>query len=499
MRSLRRISQLVFLGLFLFFVFATTASAVSGWAVEWFLAIDPLAAVATVLATRSLHATLAWALPLIVLTLVFGRFFCGWMCPMGTLHQGLGWLGRPQKVKEQIAANRVRPARAIKYAILTVMLGMALLGSLQIGLLDPIALTWRALSTSVIPAGSNLAFGLYQGERHFQSGTLILAVFVAALGLSFVYGRFYCRVLCPLGALLGVFSKLSLFRIAKNDRCRHCDVCAADCQGAAEPQGTVRATECMVCLNCTGACPHDAISYRFLSPASESSGAIDLGRRRAIGAAVSGVVAVPLLRASDGVGPRPDPRRIRPPGSVDEEDFLARCLKCGACMKVCPTGGLQPALTEAGLEGLWSPVLVPRLGYCEQSCVLCSEVCPTGAIRALTVDEKVGNPPHEEPVRIGSAAVDRNRCLPWAYDTECIVCEEVCPTSPKAIYLKLETVTLRDGSQRTLKRPFVDLERCTGCGTCETRCPSFDRAAILVSSVGESRSAENRFILGGKL
>jgi ferredoxin len=168
-------------------------------------------------------------------------------------------------------------------------------------------------------------------------------------------------------------------------------------------------------------------------------------------------------------------------------------------MKVCPTGGLQPALTEAGLEGLWSPVLVPRLGYCEQQCTLCSEVCPTGAIRPITIEEKVGEPPHDEPIRIGSASVDRSRCLPWAYDTDCIVCEEVCPTSPKAIFLKLETVTLRDGTQRTLKRPYVDLERCVGCGTCETRCPSFDRAAIRVSSVGETRSPNNRFILGGKL
>ncbi|MFH0899972.1 MAG: 4Fe-4S dicluster domain-containing protein, partial [Pseudomonadota bacterium] len=175
------------------------------------------------------------------------------------------------------------------------------------------------------------------------------------------------------------------------------------------------------------------------------------------------------------------------------------CVKCGACMKVCPTGGLQPALHEAGVEGLWSPILVPRIGCCEHSCTLCSRVCPTGAIRHLTLAEKVGSPPVPEPVRIGSAAFDRGRCLPWANDTDCIVCEEVCPTTPKAIYFKLETVTLRDGSTRTLKRPYVDLERCTGCGTCEARCPVFDRAAIRVSSVGESRSAKNRVILGDRI
>jgi len=163
-------------------------------------------------------------------------------------------------------------------------------------------------------------------------------------------------------------------------------------------------------------------------------------------ALAGGVISVPVMRASTGVVPRPDPRRIRPPGALEEKEFLARCLKCGACMKVCPTGGLQPALSEAGLEGLWTPILVPRLGCCEQNCVACGHVCPTGAIGQLKIAEKIGLPPYKEHIRIGTAAFDRSRCLPWAYDVDCIVCEEVCPTSPKAVYFKEETVTLRDGS-----------------------------------------------------
>lgn len=140
---------------------------------------------------------------------------------------------------------------------------------------------------------------------------------------------------------------------------------------------------------------------------------------------------------------------------------------------------------------------MPRLGYCEHACVLCGHVCPTDAIRTLTVDEKVGHMPEREPVRIGSAFFDRGRCLPWGMDTPCIVCEEVCPTSPKAVYFKTETVTARDGSRKTLKRPYVDLTHCTGCGICEARCPVFDRAAIRVTSVGESRSPSNRIMLQG--
>jgi polyferredoxin len=495
---LRRAYQVVFFGLFLFLVLVTTAGLIRGYPVHWFLDVDPLVALSTVLATRSLHYHLLWALPLVVLTLVFGRFFCGWICPMGVLHHLLGWVGRKRRKPDRMKQNAARPSRKIKYFILLFMLGAAALGSVQVGLLDPIASTWRAFSTSLIPAFSNSAFGLYQGERHFSFGTFIVIVFAAALVLNFVYPRFYCRVLCPLGALLGLLAKFSLFRISRNAAvCKDCNVCGADCQGAADPQGTVKTSECMVCLNCISGCPRNGLAYRFLPPAETTTNDVELGRRRWITAAVAGVVAVPLARASDGVEPRPDPRRIRPPGALDETEFLERCIKCGACMKVCPTGGLQPALHEAGVEGLWSPLLVPRIGYCEHSCVLCSQVCPTGAIRKLTVAEKVGRPPEKDPVRIGSARFDYGRCLPWAYDTPCIVCEEVCPTSPKAIFFKLETVKKRDGSELTLKRPYVDLSLCTGCGICETRCPVFDRAAILCTSVGETRSPRNRIIMSG--
>jgi formate hydrogenlyase subunit 6/NADH:ubiquinone oxidoreductase subunit I len=281
--------------------------------------------------------------------------------------------------------------------------------------------------------------------------------------------------------------------------CTDCEACGADCAGAADPQGTVRAAECLLCMNCVdGGCPKGALSYGLL-PLTGVTAAVSLGRRRCLSVAASAFAAVPLLRASDPGLSRPDPKRIRPPGALDEDDFLARCLKCGACMKACPTGGLQPALAEAGLLGLWSPVLVPRQGWCEQACVLCGQVCPTGAIRTLSLAEKVGEKPYPEPVRIGSAAFDKGRCLPWANDTECIVCEEVCPTPEKAIYLKLETVTLRDGSQKTLKRPYVDLKKCVGCGICEARCPVFDLAGVRVSAVGETRSTKNRVILSGRV
>ncbi len=500
-RWLRRAWQLTFLGSFLYLVFVTTAGLVRGYDVEWFLRVDPLVALSTTLATRSFHHGLGWALVLIVATLFLGRFFCSWMCPMGTLHHALGYLRRKRRVPERIAQHAHRPSQRIKYGVLAVMLGMAALGSVQIGWLDPIASMWRGLATSVMPVVGNASFGFYQAERHFQWATLITLVFFGALALNLIYPRFYCRVLCPLGALLGVLAKFSVFRISKDpERCRDCGLCGAECQGAADPQGTLRATECMVCLNCVERCPHDAIRTKFLPPVQLSSNRTDLVRRKWLAAGVAGAVAVPFMRASDGVNPRPHPGRIRPPGALAEEEFLQRCLKCDACMKVCPTGGLQPAFTEAGLEGVWTPILIPRAGYCEHSCTLCGQVCPTGAIGPLTLQEKVGHMPEQAPVRIGSARFDKGRCLPWGYQRECIVCEEVCPTSPKAIYFKMETVITRDGTQKTIKMPYVDLDHCTGCGTCEARCPVVDSAGIRVTAANESRTRKSSLSLtGGKI
>jgi len=497
---LRRAYQVFFIGLFFYLMIVATVSLIGGHPVHLFLAMDPLVATVTALSTHSLHHHLLWAVPIIILTLIFGRFFCGWICPMGVMHQVLGWLARKRRVRERMAQNEKRTSSRVKYAILAVMLGMAAMGSAQIGLLDPIATTWRAFSTSIFPTAGNAVYGIYDGERYYQFSVLIAVLFFTALALNFIYPRFYCRVLCPLGALLGLFSKFALFRIARTpSKCTECRLCLTACQGAATPDSETSVTECMLCLNCIKACPEDAIHYRFVPPQTLTHTATDLSRRRWITAITGGVVSIPVMRASAGFEPRPDPRLIRPPGSLEESEFLRRCIKCGACMKVCPTGGLQPVLNEAGLEALWTPILVPRIGYCEQNCVACSQVCPTGAIRELGIAEKIGVKPYNAPVRIGSAFFDKGRCLPWSTDIDCIVCEEVCPASPKAIYFKTETVTLRDGSHKTLKRPYVDHRYCTGCGTCEARCPIFDRAGVRCSSVGESRNANNQLIMDGDI
>jgi formate hydrogenlyase subunit 6/NADH:ubiquinone oxidoreductase subunit I len=154
---------------------------------------------------------------------------------------------------------------------------------------------------------------------------------------------------------------------------------------------------------------------------------------------------------------------------------------------------LQPALLEAGLEGLWTPVLNMRYGACEKNCALCGHVCPTGAIERLTVAQRNGEasyPGRDSPVKVklGTSFFDRGRCLPWSMDIACVVCEEVCPVSPKAIYSSETVVTKRDGTKIAIKLPRVDPTRCIGCGACQHVCPLRDLPAIRVTAAGETRS-----------
>jgi ferredoxin len=180
-----------------------------------------------------------------------------------------------------------------------------------------------------------------------------------------------------------------------------------------------------------------------------------------------------------------NPALIRPPGALAEEEFLAKCIRCGECMKVCITNVLHPAGLEGGPEGFWTPVMRMEIGYCEYQCTLCGQVCPTDAIRELTLEEK-------QKVSMGLAFFDKNRCLPYAYHRSCIVCEEHCPVPDKAIWTQEVEVTTRRGERIVLKQPHVDPDLCIGCGICHHVCPIKDQPGIYVTSVGESRHPDNK-------
>lgn len=502
MRITRIICQVFFLGLFVFLAYLSSARYMDYWPISLFVQLDPLVGLAMILSAGTLYQGLLWGLVVVVLAIVLGRVWCNWVCPLGSIHHFVGWVTASKKLAERIKANAYRPLYSLKFYLLAAGLILALFGSLQIGWLDPICLSWRTFSLAVWPTANSLGDWVYQIGPELQFAWLVALVFVVLLVANAFIPRFFCRVLCPLGALLGLLSRYALFRVHRERRsCTGCGRCTAVCEGAASPQEKLRLSECTVCLKCIEACPEGSLRFTAMPDVQGQRSDPDLSRRRLILAGILGAAFYPIIRTSRAVTGGPVASLVRPPGAVGEGKFLATCLKCDQCVRVCPTNVIQPALFESGLEGFWSPVLKfhnrrEGQGFCQYECNACSAACPTGALRSISLDEKTGRGKFVgKPVKMGTAFVDRGRCLPWAMDRSCQVCEEVCPVSPKAI-----TVFQVDPSQslsgRTdIKRPLVKPDLCIGCGICQAKCPVTAIAAIRVQGSGESRSDESSFLL----
>ena len=543
----RRASQVGFFALFMFFLFQTgfrgsfaaraDAPVRLPWPVEGFLLADPFVGAMTLLSTHTVYRGLLWSVGLLAVTLVFGRVFCGWICPFGTLHHFFGWLLPSKRGRggPRVEANKTHTYQRAKYYLLYAFLLAGVGGSAIGGLFDPICIAVRSIGLGVIPAAQYLshrglgaaqdihsravqgaadhtqdwlAQTVWQSKQfYFHQTWFIVFLLVAVLFANRFIPRFWCRVLCPLGALLGVFSRFALFGMTKDhSKCTDCNLCLVHCQGADSPQGGVkwRQDECHMCMNCENACPEDVIKFSFLPNRRSTTTTPDTERRTALAAVGAGAMFLPAARIADSLDVNYAPKVIRPPGAVEERAFLERCIRCAECMKVCPNNALHPSFFEGGIEGLWTPILIARVGYCEFSCVLCGQVCPTGAIQKITEKEKMGI--GQPPIKIGTAFYDHGRCLPWSMQTPCIVCEEFCPTSPKAIWVEEVDAPVRDSkpgpdgqppAMKTvhLQRPHVDPGLCVGCGACEKVCPVQDQPAVYVTSVGETRSKTNVILL----
>jgi polyferredoxin len=567
--TVRRLCQAFFLALFLWFCLVATPGTqfyrLQGWRISWLLELDPLVALGNLLSTGTLSGALPWACLVVAGTLVFGRFFCGWVCPLGTLQHLLGWWSaRKRPFAARIDANRPRSAQGLRVASLLVHLAAAsgtllaflmarsfenpawlalplllalgaarlrarggasawrtfllLLGaffaawlllaatpgirdlfvsSLQLGLLDPIPLLHRSINLLILPWLDRAVGFVHTTPRVYALSGLGFLVLAATLGASAIQPRAFCRYACPLGGLLGVLGRKALFRVAKREascsRCGHCD---AVCEGACAPSGQLRASSCVLCMNCVDACPDGVLGYGLRPSEGGVDEGVGLGRRATLASLATGLVTVPMMRLGGQTSTRWNPELVRPPGALPEESFLARCVACGQCMRVCPSNVLQPAGLTGGFETLWTPRLDNRAGTsgCLPHCTACGEVCPTGALRRLDLDEKLGHGRFLEagPIRLGTAHIDPGRCLPWASSRTCLVCQEVCPVSPKAIRMEARPSGV-DGTPIAL--PFVVPDACTGCGICEHECPVVGLRAIRVTAEGESRAPDHQVLL----
>lgn len=385
-------------------------------------------------------STLIIPLIIVFLTIILGRFFCGWICPMGatfTLFEEMFL----KKIKRFNITYHYFKYYILIFVILSIFTSFSLTG-----ILDPLSIINR--------------------EATYIFGKKIPYFLIFLIFLSFLSPSFWCKNLCPLGAIFSVFSYNSLFKLKITDKCIKCikcERCKNICPTSAieEDKFFVKNNECILCFDCQEVCKDEAIKFNEKKSKKDikiNSSTFLFTRRNFLNLAFFSTVYFlfyDFIKLSYKTS-----YLLRPPGAVKEEIFLKRCIRCLECVKICPTQTLTSCELSEGISLIYTPKLVPTLGGCEL-CMLCNKICPSGALIPITLDK----------MKIGTALIERERCLAWSKNKLCLICMEVCPV----------------GAISSFKiYPLVNKDKCIGCGVCEKNCPT-EKKAIFVTSLGERR------------
>lgn len=348
-----------------------------------------------------------------IITLIFGRIYCSLICPLGIFQELISFFKND--------SNEKQPNLPIKYFISAITFGILLGGSaIAIRYIDPYTLFESALTLSVIG---------------------IIAVITIILIVVF-RNRFFCTNICPVGTILGLLSKLSLFKIhIDKNECLSCGMCERNC-----PSGCIDLDEenvenetCIKCFKCVDKCPKNAIKYG-IKPKTETK--FSLKRRELLISSAALVVLLGALKAGVEIS-KNTAKKIKniilPPGSLNENRLFNKCLNCNLCVEACPNKIIQKADKEFGAIH----IDYENNGFCKFDCNECSKVCPSGAIKKLTLEEK-------QKTRIGIAVLNQKEC------TNCGSCVFECP---------VQAIT-----KEVNKPPVIDSSKCIGCGACKRVC-----------------------------
>jgi ferredoxin-type protein NapF len=467
LRRLRLFSQIIF---FAIFICGIVIAGSHYWPVpgDFFFMLDPLVAIIAMFTSGILITGLMFSLVILVLTILFGRFFCGWICPLGGLIDFFEWITNGYKRKEK-DQNRLNQLSVIKFGVLILVVAGSAFSFQFVYFFDPVVIMTRFMGMMLVPVQKTL----------FQESTFVvphavqfLLFTLGILMLSFIVRRFWCRVICPLGALLGLVARFSPLGFVQKE-CNECAACRRKCRTGAiiDMKAQVTKTqECIRCFDCLDACPQNTRIVTWNGQVQKGSQPELLSRRSFLSWCGGGVIGSAVIARNGGAKPI-NKFLLRPPHSPDEEEFLDLCVRCQACVNICPTNALQPLLLQSGLYGLWTPTLTPSIGECKVDCNRCSTVCPTQAIAPFDISTKYD-------LKIGTAVLSKDRCIPYAEGLQCGKCISKCPTAAIGFV-----------EENKLKFPTqIDVQLCVGCGVCQKTCneETWGSPAIVVTGYGRN-------------
>jgi len=450
----------------------------------------------------------------IILSLIAGRSYCSFLCPLGIFQDVISRTASIFKIKKKYRYTKQH--NLIRYSILIIVIfSFPAAGTFLILWLDPFSIYGRFSShilSPVVTGTNNIAakilsgfniYSLHSVDIKYADSVIILIVFIITLSISilaFVSGRFYCNTICPVGSLLGLISKISFLRIEIDKvRCIHCGKCEGICKSSCieHAEAYVDYSRCVSCFNCLTVCPNSSINFNFIN-AGKIKKDKNLYEKEKINSYVenakigrknflAGMFFLPsvitaqtyenkkLLYVQDSSKQKNYKKKvfISPPGSLSIERFNKCCTACSLCISKCPSSVLQPAVMQYRLNGIMQPFLDFNTGYCNYDCIICSETCPTGAISSISVAEK-------HLIQTGKSSFIIENCITYTNGTSCGACSEHCPT--KAVYM----VPFKNN----LVIPEVNQKICIGCGACEYVCPVRPLKAIYVEGSAIHEKAE---------
>ena len=430
---------------------------------------------------------------LLVLSLVFGRVYCSFICPMGVYQDVVAWVSKKFTKKKKYTFSKA--LTVLRWTVFAATVIAFIFGfNFLVGLLDPYGAYGRIVTHIFRPAylaGNNLLEYIFSGFDNYTFykvgiyslgvlSTLIALATLVGIGLlAWRNGRTYCNTICPVGTLLGFISRYSLFRLQfDDDKCNSCGLCTMKCKASCinSKDKEIDYSRCVTCFNCIEACNRSAMKYapyklkKTVTNASKNE-PVDESKRRFLSATVVTAVAATSLMAQKAghfAGKRPLKRNlpIVPPGGMNVENLQEKCISCHLCVSKCPSHVIKPAFMEYGLGGMMQPRMYFDHGFCNYDCTVCSDVCPSGALRPLTVEQK-------HHTQIGQVHFIRHNCIVFTDETNCGACSEHCPTQAVHMVPYKGVLTI----------PETTVSLCVGCGGCEYVCPAKPYKAIYVEGL----------------